>query len=352
MKLVVVTGAGASRDLSATDTPLPLMETWAERLRERIGSQLSAMSRLDEARDGVEFERTLGALLRWEATLDSFERFAGMTRPNPGAGDDWPQRMNTALTHARGNMDTFTTHLHESLFAEFGPDRLSTQACAGAYGALFDQLTGPEDEQPESIIFATTNYDRSIEMALESLAAGWDRPQPLPRTGCQPHGYLSSQLDPAGLGTFRADNPSVIYLHGAVGWYTRDDGSIVATAADPGYNPTLGLPTILYPDPEKEIERMETRDLWDEFKKSLRNATHVLVIGHSLNDPHLLDQLKSAKGRIGYVARTERRKSVEPDKLKRIQKLLPKAIVIPGSFGPEPWFGNKPWAEWTQGELG
>ena len=70
MKFAVLTGAGASRDLSSSpDEPLPLMSDWAQRLRERLGPELSQMATLNHAESGPDFEETLGALFRWAEML-------------------------------------------------------------------------------------------------------------------------------------------------------------------------------------------------------------------------------------------------------------------------------------------
>jgi hypothetical protein len=85
-RTLIITGAGASAELGHDDASMPLMATWAQRLREEIGRSLTTMSTLDQAKTGPEFEDTLGALFRFAETLDEAERFAGMARQ--GAGPD------------------------------------------------------------------------------------------------------------------------------------------------------------------------------------------------------------------------------------------------------------------------
>jgi hypothetical protein len=206
------------------------------------------------------------------------------------------------------------------------------------YGALFDLIGS---NPPENLICATTNYDRSLEFAF-------DRVGMIARTGFTPHPFLSSQLEPPGLGQFQENAPSVIYLHGAVGWYVTSEGFITAGAADRGFNSTLGRPAVLYPDPTKEIERTETAELWQEFTAALATATHLLVIGHSLNDPHLLKALNRVadKVQLGYVLYTPKDHEASSKASASVNKLLPGATIIPGAFGPEPWFDGDAFARW------
>ena len=275
--LLLITGAGASRDLNAADAePLPLMQDWATRLRAALGPGLAQMTTLDKAETGPDFEETLGALFRWRDSLGDAGRFAGMASPTPHQADaSWINQVQQGVTHARANLQEVESKLHKSLFDEFGPQRLDPEKCVAAYESLLNQIGGSRP----NLVWATTNYDRSPEIALGETTDV--------RTGVRPHRFRSSHLQPSGIGTF-SNTPSVIYLHGAVGWYVTSDGSITSAAADAGFNETLGRPAVLYPDPTKEIERTETAELWQEFRTAVGLAGHILIIGHSLNDPHLV----------------------------------------------------------------
>lgn len=344
-RLLILTGAGASRLLSRVpDEPLPLMQDWAERLRARLGPGLAGMSTLDSANTGLEFEQTLGALFAWELGLDPMLRFAEMARGSPETPDVVPQHVRQGVGNAQTNMAALTQTLHESLFDEFGPERLDDDACQRAYSSLLE-LVVHNPGQGDAVVFATTNYDRSIEIALGLMDVVGG-----PRTGFTPHPFRRTSLDPSGLGEFRPE-PSVVYLHGAVGWYVVEqsgESQIESRPADEAYNSTLGRPAVLYPDPTKEIERAETALLWGEFTRALKEATHVLVIGHQLNDPYLLDALKGAPAgvRVGYVAHADERMSISDDKRQRAEQLLPGATVIPGEFGPQPRFDQDAWVAW------
>lgn len=327
--LVLVTGAGASRELGHPDMPLPLMTDWAQRLRKDIGEPLSAMTGLAAAETGPDFEETLGALFRWLEALELSEKFASMVKPGPSADEGHPQQFRAFLAQARTNGEDFQERLHRSLFSEFGPERVDAGRAAAAYGALFDALGFELDGgAPGHLICATTNYDRSLEIALAELGSA-------PRTGVTPSAFRTPVLDPVGLGTF-GPRPGALYLHGAVGWYRDEQGRIISRPADEGYNPTLGRPAVLYPGPDKDIGRAETRALWDEFSSALAQATHVLVLGHALNDDHLVKELCNSDARLAttYLLQKDPTEPAAQTET-RIRERLPRSTPIACSFGPE-----------------
>lgn len=343
MKVVLVTGAGASKDLGAfPDEPLPLLSDWARRLRERLGAHLAEMTGLNDAKTGPEFEEILGSLFRWDETLELTNRFAPMTRPSPVADQEWDSQTRQAVRHARSNIDRLNRHLHESLFDEFGPERVANEAARDAYRALLSRFTGSGDELPEYLICATTNYDRSLEIAFGEMGVE-------ARAGARGHGYLVPQLDTLGLGVFQSNSPSVIYLHGAVGWYEDEKGFITARPANEGFNETLGSPAVLYPDPNKELDRAETRALWENFHLALQEATHVLIVGHSLNDGHLvqiINQTVESPAKLGFLAHANDDLKISDEKREHINQALPNTTIIPGVFGPKPRVDEGAWKQW------
>ena len=132
-----------------------------------------------------------------------------------------------------------------------------------------------------------------------------------------------------------------------MGWYERD-GEVLRHGADETYNRTLGTPVILYPDPEKDPTRdAAAQALWHEFGRALEGATHVLVLGHSLNDPALVHALSRIEPTIhlgiGVFEPLEHfdedwqglAREVS-DETARVRDLFPGAEPIPCNFGPEP----------------
>jgi hypothetical protein len=310
------------------------MADWAERLRAKIGVNLSRMTGLASAEDGVQFEETLGALFRWLDGIDANRRFALMVKPDEGSDEAHPAQFQHFLTQAASHGDRFLKRLNESLFEEFGPDRIDADKAVRAYRRLFELLK-MGDPFPIALVCATTNYDRSIEIALDAMGM-------TPRTGFTSHAFRTPVLAPEGLGAFDA-TPALLYLHGAVGWYRRDDGSIQAMPADQGFNPTHGRPAVLYPSPNKDLEISETSGLWGEFRRAVQQATHILVLGHALNDKHLVAELASTKARIAVTYRVPEPADADmmdiedfAAKQDRIKKLLPGATPIGMHFASEP----------------
>ena len=91
--------------------------------------------------------------------------------------------------------------------------------------------------------------------------------------------------------------------------------------------------------------------LWSEFKAALEGATHILVLGHALNDQYVLEALNDAAStaRLGYVAHAAGEPKISKDKEKALRNKLPQAVIIPGEFGPEPQFDDAAFDEWKAG---
>jgi hypothetical protein len=321
--LVLVVGAGASRNLSSSsETPMPLMEDWNEVLRRALTEQDSALPGMvgihyDQA--GPEFEKAIGDFLTWQRSLDLSARYLplGMETLQPFDANQWRLR---AISRAESVVAT----LRRTLYDEFGQDRISTIGAKAAYQALFDSL---DLVVGGSVVVATTNYDPAVELALAELRRK-------PRVGEVPGPGGLTFLDPQNLiGMCRADQSiPVLHLHGKVGWYTQEDESIQIHAARPPYNETAGTPTVLWPDPDKDpTVEPGILELWNQFDLALEQASHILVIGHSLHDPILVNRIRRT-GRAHRAVAT-----FTPEDNLIATKLLPEATLLPGTdFGPSP----------------
>lgn len=276
MRLLVVTGAGASHNLNTPDSdPVVLMEGWASALRERFGPGLSRLMGLDRASSGQEFEELLGELTRWLQLKELNMRFSPMTSGSDQGQDDQVLHYQRALEQAAARGEQLERALDETLFEQFGPHRFDPEAASRAYGSVLAAAENPND--PVELICATTNYDRSLELALRGFHG-------YPRTGFQFDPIARAQLSTAGLGSF-GDQPSILYLHGAVGWYHDPmDGTVVAYPAADRYRPDVGRPAVLYPSKNKIVEESTVAGIWDEFDAAIDSATHVFVIGHGLGE--------------------------------------------------------------------
>jgi hypothetical protein len=321
-RLVVITGAGASRNLGGSDKPLPLMGDWAAAVRRALDKrdlELSDLVGIRPSQSGPEFETAVGEFLAWQRVLDLSARFLPFGL-NARTQDDVSNWRDRAAHRARAVVEV----LNHTLYEEFSGGRVSDWAAAQAYGQLLATLPF----SPGAVItFATTNYDPAVELAMAELGrrpdvgdvAGPGRTRVLATEG------LIARCE-ASRGV------AVLHLHGKVGWYTQDDGSVVVEQDNVPYNEHRGTPTVLMPDPAKDpLAEPAIRDLWGEFDLALQQATHVLVLGHSLHDPVLVRHVRSVGKRLAVCVLP----NLPGEELTRIQETLPGEIVEL-VFGPEP----------------
>ena len=279
MKLLLVLGAGASRNLGPTDDSMPLMSDWSTALSEALDQHeegLAAACHLNPNMQGPEFEENLGLLLRWEQVRELEERFQLLGGPQ---AHNVPNGVREARKRQTKRLEAIKDILHSTLYDQFGLEQVDDQRAKAAYEKLLDRLGDPE------LIVATTNYDRVVERALWLMNRK-------PNAGFEEQPPGSPKLNPTGMIERRADQTPVIHLHGAVGWYEDENGVVTDYFADKSFNSTLGAPVVLYPDPDKDpINEALVSGLWAEFRDALAWAERILVLGHSLNDPALVKAL-------------------------------------------------------------
>jgi hypothetical protein len=330
VKLLLITGSGASSRLNAPDDePIVLMDGWARALRTRFGDPLSELIGLDKVETGEDFEELLGELTRWLQLKPLNMRFAWMTSGVDHGRDAYVANFEAALDFAEKRGARLEEALDETLYEQFGPARFDAEAPALAYRRL---LRTVQTDRPRELICATTNYDRSLELALEALGV-------TPRTGFLFNPIRTPKLSTDGLGSFER-TPSVLYLHGAVGWYRdpQDGGVLAYPAADP-YRPDIGRPAVLYPSKNKVVEETTVAGIWEEFDRAIADASHILVLGHGLADDHLVQRLRSAKSPIAVTVHTKQDGE-------RTSERLPQAHTVPMTFGPSPEFDTRAIAAW------
>jgi hypothetical protein len=340
-RIVIVTGAGASRNLGAKGE-LPLMADWAGILVEDVDKAepgLATAIGLSSELGAQEFEEVIGSFLSWQGTLGLTERFKTIGGPNPNSlfGE-----LPLWIENSRQRTAAFTEALRTSLYREFGREAIDAEA-AGTAHRRFRMLFG----DGATFVYATTNYDVSIEVGLRG--AGFN-----PHDGFAQVGWESPVLSLDDLIDWENAHGSrepVLHLHGAVGWYRQPDGRIVRQFPDQPYNATLGSPVVLPPDPNKDpVSDSSVALIWDRFRAALRGATHILVVGHSLNDIPLVNVLREASANA-HLAVTHRPEDV--DSSERIYRVFPgdKVRAIPMRFGPDletdadllnRWFAQEP----------
>jgi hypothetical protein len=343
IRIVVVTGAGASRNLGAKGE-LPLMADWARILVKDVYEAAPGLPNaigLTEGLGAEDFEDLVGSFLSWQAAIDLNERFAAVGNVNIGSVST---DVSTWINHSRQRAEAFTGALRKSLFREFGRDAIDEQAAAQAHSTL-QNLLGSAD----SLVYATTNYDISIEVGLEEIGTNVNDGFKAARRAAAPELSLDEMIDwDSGHG----GQQPVLHLHGAVGWYREPDGKILKHYPDLPYNPTLGAPVILPPDPNKDpVTDSSVSLLWDRFRTALRGATHILVIGHSLNDAPLVRVLREAMANatlaVTYFSTEPSGEAAEAAR-DRIKNRFPtgKFMVMPMSFEPELKYNSDGITQW------
>lgn len=317
MRILLVTGAGASRRLGRDGAKMPLMPDWADELctaLDEAENGLAAACGLTTGMSGPEFERSLGLLIRWREMRALRERFEGLGGSNPG---ERTGPVSQARERMENRLNTVMTVLNRTLYQQFGHRSVDDNAAAVAYGDLLNRLGA------EHLAVATTNYDRSLEAALELRGH-------TANTGFVGGSQQTPIFEPLGMVERPQGMIPVIHLHGAVGWYSKE-GIVYDHRADQEYNHTLGTPVVLYPDPDKDpTAASAVRDLWHEFDLALDWSHAVVVLGHSLHDPPLCRRLQQVVREkpvaISYFA--------DDDKT-RIEELVRGAVSVRVDFGAE-----------------
>jgi SIR2-like domain len=297
---------------------MPLMKDWSSALSEALDAHESGLARachLAPDLDGPKFEENLGLLLQWDKVRGLEERFEQMSGDTIGSITGG---VRGARKHQARRMTDVRRIINESLYQQFGHERLDDERAIAAYRQLMAGLGDPE------LVVATTNYDRAVETALHRLGrrveTGFRSVSP----------DRTPVLDPAGLVEDRGDGTPVIHLHGAVGWY-EIDGIVKKHPANERFNPSLGTPVVLYPDPDKNpLIEPSVMQLWAEFRVALQKADRVLVIGHSLHDPALVNVLAEIAEEKFVVATY-----VNDEGKAAIEAKLPGALSVQLEFGPK-----------------
>jgi hypothetical protein len=208
--------------------------------------------------------------------------------------------------------------INSTLYDQFGQRRIDYDRASAAYSQVLDEAENC------GLIVATTNYDRAAESALRQAGRKTN-------TGFDGMPEMTPALNPSGMVAGLQTAIPVIHLHGAVGWYERE-GVVSDHYGDRPFNPTLGSPVVLYPDPDKDpTSDAVVQQLWDEFGKAIEIADLVLVVGHSLHDPALVDALRSALTASTQVVVTYLDDADEA----QIDRMLPNARVVKMEFGPQ-----------------
>jgi hypothetical protein len=353
IELVLVTGAGATREFGLHGTKVPMMAEWSralvEKLRSVSGAYLAAAG-LAEGLDGPEFERRLGRFLR---QVPAFAQISGMLKPSLSFQETGQVIAEQPLLrwHARTmlHLSEISDLVQESLYEGFSAERIDLAAASHAYARLLSDLRiGTAD----SLVYATTNYDPAGEYALEQSGRipDWGAPRQVLNFGPSPL-HVESILD--GLPRY----VPVLHLHGRVDWHRRQDDGMPRSADAARRDPGCGVPIASPPDPDHAYGSDPVIQLlWDQFERALRRARRVFVLGHSLSHRALVESLRrnvspAHRLAVGILASNDDPGEVDQSAASTISMLrnrLPGAGLITVRFGPDPAISAQGVQAWTE----
>jgi hypothetical protein len=354
--VVIVTGAGASREFGINWTTLPLMGDWCDELVSKLQLHPPYLTATGLRRGmlGEEFEAQLGKFLR---QVEAFGLIKDLLGPSVDFQDLGPALQTVRGTGVLENQWHAPTTMHlrsivnkirESLYEQFAEKTVDFIRANDAYRALFQLLDlGPG----QRLVYATTNYDTIAEAALKEYGR-------LPDWG-QPPGEMNAaeaSLVVDGLIDGLPRYTPVLHLHGRVGWYRREGGRVCSMAVV-RHQEGLGIPIVMLPDPDKVYDADDViNSLWDQFQRALRRAKRVFVLGHSLNDRFLLRALTENVQPFDRIAVSVLSDGAGPGGLSefalpvidKVRIHFGEAVaIIPMVFGGRGATGAEAIAEWT-----
>ena len=286
---------------------------------------------------GPEFEARLGDFLRRAIAFDSVESFI---KPSNELFDQ-PQGIRNTYEQSgrllieqwysvtKQGIDAIREWLNEVLYELFGSPGVNTFTVPQAYDSLLQAL-GVTQASP--MVLATTNYDRVGETALSELnrLVDWGRAPQLQQSQDAP-------LEVANLlGGLPRFTP-VLHLHGRLGWFAKD-GRLVDMQVDQ-YAPHWGTPIVMWPDDQKNALSYSIpaiNELWTQFELALSRARKVVVVGHSLHDPYLVQALQKVDMRRLAITFYDAEEPGDGGALQTVQQNLPGATSIPMMFAEHP----------------
>jgi hypothetical protein len=340
--LVLITGAGASREFGTGGKQMPLMNDWSNAIFNKLTNMHPAYLKatgLSQNMTGEEFEMQLGKFLHQVEAfrlIDSLLEASVSFQLNNPLNLIHLQEWHKATSH---NLEQIVEAIRESLYEEFSSEGFDAKKATESYEQLFKTLGITHNSR---LVVATTNYDVIAETVLESLGylPDWGCPAATGHSGA-PKLHVKNILE--GMPRY----VPVLHLHGRVGWYRIYNGVENFTSNDLGatrqqYRRDLGVPIVMLPDPNKAYDDNNLISaLWAQFQDALQRAKAVLILGHSLNDQALIKAIASNVKPLERVGVTLLEKSGQPDQIeesakatdKTVKQYLGNAKVITMRFG-------------------
>jgi hypothetical protein len=343
IELVLVTGAGASRDLGRGAKKIPLMNEWSDHLVKSLaqsGFNHVQLTGLEPGLGSMEFEERLGRFLTsrlaFAQVRDLISASAQLHYPEhqllsaQGVLETWYRTLDHNLTQVENT-------IQKSLYELYAAPEFDLQRAAETYGALLASLG--VSARARGWVYATTNYDPIAEMALERAGYPVEWGERTLALG----GHSAVDVD--GLVTVIGRSVPVLHLHGRVGWYRRTEGTgpaEVYAAPVTTHDPANGTPIVMLPNPEKPYESDEIiLSLWRQFEEVLQRARRVFVLGHSLQDDRLVlalaknvePMVRLAVTVLAEEQRHDRPATADDPVLAVVEDRLRGARIIPTRFG-------------------
>ncbi len=176
LDLVLLTGAGASRNLA--NPPFPLMGDWAKALTQHLGNTpyLNEAVGIQGVTDGQKFEERLGKFLAetaaFRSSRDLIIRSAHFPFVAPAFAD--PQGLSDWCDHVEAVLSSSVRAIHESLVAEFGSKYYNSITGPDVYRRLLGALR--INQQTSTWVYATKNTTSMVKGFLTTLALRLTRP--------------------------------------------------------------------------------------------------------------------------------------------------------------------------------
>jgi hypothetical protein len=358
---VLVTGAGASVPFGLNNTRLAAMAEWAEALVTKLNTGATGYfgaTGLYPTMGATQFEAQLGRFLNQVTAFTQIKDVVAASKQFAVSGHTGAQQLNTEglleawYENTKGHLGRIVDLTHESLYEQFAEPAWDPARAQSAYGDLLQALgINPSSRW----VYATTNYDRIGETAVQLLGMNPDWGEP-PQTGNA--GERPIEVDRLIDGIPRY--VPVLHLHGRVGWFRRLDfseASAIYSTPATRYQAGFGVPIVMLPDPNKAYDSDPIiNSLWTQFIQSLRRAKRVFVLGHSLNDRQVLEAIRDnvqSLGSIGVaVLSKEGTNQIDESASEveaRVEEELGSAAVIPLRFG-EPSSGHDAIENWLARE--
>jgi hypothetical protein len=283
------------------------MADWANAVRDALDDVETGLADLMGVGRDVSpeaFEKAVGDLLAWERMADDLLPFFRLGRVD--AAVEHPHDLSW-LQRAVGRFDLAKDALISTIFRLFPVDAVDARTAA----TVLEQLLRELEVDPVGTAFAiaTTNFDLVHEASLEALGAntadGWTavectREQWAP-TGSPPFLERRRTTTETKTPCWSSSHVPVLHLHGSLAW-RWNDGELAKVVETSQYDSQARqlAPAIQIPDPDKEPQGV-FRDHWQWFYELLATASHVVVIGHSLNDRPVVRAVRQSQVKVAVV---------------------------------------------------